>query len=658
MSGYRERKDRLSRELGAADRRPRAELTYRDTFGVASTVALSTDVGACPNIGPSNAGNEICTIQSTAEVAGTPYNIVNLSDVSVVPGADVLSYCFEGKVGPGTGPILITCNGEWGLLEDGLIYREGFNYPGGWLDTDLSDFGGAVGDWHLETPPLDSITRLFGNPAGLYDDAELEGLGWSTYHNEAAFQFRVQTPSSRTVAGQRDLVGGMGVNFDVAGGPFPTDMYWGGRAELLGAASYVYIGKLNAATHDVVFASIQENSAPTWWMNMSTGKKGLLQHLRGSTTNPASSDTQWMAGGILNSAQTGLPGGGQDAVHSTRHGRLCFYASKHFDYYAGIVRSGLWFWDIKVTKNAVVEVRGAASTDYWLRYAHRDYASTGGYLPTLIRARPTDYKLGIDGEYYDWPFRAFEVWTSTNASDPTSTGTLVLEECAPSRGIWPGDVWTFSSAGDLSSTQLFAGDAQATVQLEFLDASSGVISTYEPTGAQSEAYSRVGTAYLGAPVPYNANRMRFTPYKRGTADAFACVRQLQVNTGSVECCVYGAPTVGGVNGVVDYVAIAGLHYVDLDGDLYSEPYVKQIWDSINSTLVPGSAITVSYDEHRTGSQNLVDLDGYDIHSGPGVGSSGAASTGRGYEYGAIELFNYDLSSGDLFSVRFQARLTT
>jgi hypothetical protein len=90
-------------------------------------------------------------------------------------------------------------------------------------------------------------------------------------------------------------------------------------------------------------------------------------------------------------------------------------------------------------------------------------------------------------------------------------------ECAPSRGIYPGDTWNFSFTGGqvVDDTVL---DAQATIEMKLYDAYDNLLNTYEPTGAISEGFTRTpDTQVLGIPIPWNAENgyMIFTPYKRG-----------------------------------------------------------------------------------------------------------------------------------------------
>lgn len=624
----RRRLDSATRILGDPERRERRNLSAFPGIGSAGGEGgEDPPPGGCPNAGPYDAGTPRCTIQSTSEVDGGTYEIIDLESKGLTPGADFVSYCFEGRVGPGTGPVLVTCDGKLGLVTDGLIHYEDWSDPqlpgwdGGWPGTRWFDDGPYYG-YKMRLPDpglLGCINMTYRGPSG------------SDEWDEACVKMRVSSycATSRATAYGALLKGG----------------YMGAGYTGFSTAPYIELARGSCADPTLMNASIQANPELTFYA------KDNFQELYGLFQQSTGSPIQTTNGVHTGSGPlTIFTGNPEVQANAWQAYPRCGYAD---------------FGEIWLCRNNAIKFTGIP-TGYYIRLQLEKSGWGGG--ASLFIAAETSGEVTIDYTYHIPPghdpdgVRAgqwFQLWDG----DPVGGGTMLFQ-CTPPRGFYPGDVWQVCENGDCATGD-FIGDAQATIELAFLDNGDNVIETHEPTGTSAEAYTKdANTVLTGIGIPWQATQARFTTYKRGTADAFACTQNLQFNIGDI-CCDFTVPAGAEFeDGLFSKVGIANVVEVDINEDGVAEPHVIQVYDEDRSdgtasgaVMWTGEEVGDAWEEHENAPINLMDFDGHDEQDGPGEGVAGNPEFGCGYDYNAIDVDEFGIIPGtDIISVRFKGKV--
>jgi hypothetical protein len=660
MSGRR-RNDSLSRKLSEVDRRKRRNL---GDFPVrASGTAAGGDVdvppGGCPNLAPSDAAEIKETQQDTAEKAGPVYGTVFLADTGIVPGHDEISYCFEGMVGPPGGNEVVDCDGDLALTENGLVFTDLIN---GQLPPD--GFDGFWSRYNKETGIFGSAGLKFASDGtGYWVEVRANGGGISNIIRNTTEDNDYGNPRDNWAV-QADF---RRIYYEGSTSRQPVAAIVAARGQDLGIFDYGYVGG-HFHTNLSPAGLIGRYSSGSW-----TSLQQGIQSGDGLTFQIKDYEQEcfFLADGV---SSTGSPYVTTDAGNLDTEGGVGLMCNRSLTVYSPQMGDwGCWFQNIICCKQKPITFTGIP-TGWYVRLCLRD--GIDGYeCPPQLQAQESSNSItfpsrgtgspnGIANER--WPFPSVQFWDG----DPSGSGVLQVE-CAPSRGIYPGDTWNFSFTGGqvVDDTVL---DAQATIEMKLYDAYDNLLNTYEPTGAISEGFTRTpDTQVLGIPIPWNAENgyMIFTPYKRGTSDSYAKVRNLQVNIGGEVCCEYTTP--GELVAQSSAVA-AGLSFVsaddvveaDVEGTGVAEPHVERIYDDGRSDGTPegsvmwtGEQIGDSWEEHRESTQNIMDFDGHAEQNGPGVGTAGDPAIGCGYDYEPIDVEKFGVIAGtDIVSLRFKGKV--
>lgn len=661
MSERKRRLDTLSRIKEDPERRKRRDLSNYPGINLGAAGGGDVDVppGGCPNLAPSDAAEVKETQQDTAEKAGPVYGTVFLADTGIVPGLDEISYCFEGLVGPPGGNLDVSCDGELALTENGLIFTD---LMAGQLPPDGAD--GFWSRYNKETGIFGSTgLKLASDGTGYWVEVRANGGGianiirnttedndygnprdnwavqvdWRRIYYEASTR---QCGAAVVAARGQDL----GI-FDYG--------YVGGHYHGFVNAPYGMIGRYSSGSWTTLSTSIQSGDGLTFQI------KDYEQ------------ECYFLADGL---GSTGTPFVTTDAGNLDTEGGVGLMCNRSLQWYTPEMGDwGCWFQNIIACKQKPITFTGIP-TGWYVRLCLRGQPDgQGSECPPQIQLAETSGSVtfpsrGVTWALHNerWPFPSVQFWDG----DPSGSGVLQLD-CAPSRGIYPGDTWNLDTTGSqvVDNTTL---DAQATVELKIYDKDDNVLATYEPTGSISEGFSRsANTQVLGIPIPWNAENgyMIFTPYKRGTSDSYAKVRNLQVNIGGEVCCEYTTP---GELVAGSAAAAAGLSFVtiddvvedDVDGDGVPEPHVERIYDDGRSDGTPegavmwtGEQIGDSWEEHRESTQNIMDFDGHAEQNGPGVGTAGDPAIACGYDYEPIDVEKFGVIPGtDIVSLRFKGKV--
>ena len=668
MSKRKRRLDTHTRIVTDPERRKRRNLSDYPAGHHASGAVVEPPSG-CANLAPLDAGTERCTVQTTSEVAALAYPPVLIEATGLIPGADVISYCYEGKVGPNDGPIYTSCDGNLSLTEDGLVHSDLIDgqVPGGvdafWdrWDKETGILGGYA------TLRYDAVNKNYWVAMWPSTKSKVGAVIISKVSQDFPRDNWAMQADFRRVIFQEGS-GGLDVGVGVVLA----------RSEALGIFDECYgFGHYAGFVGTPVGHTFRYTAG--FWVDL----KNQIQAGDGFTSWVQDDEQEGYF--RIDGASTGTPFVTTDAVNKDTVGGCGLIVCKGWysdGQFTNTYQEGQ-FQNIYICKSKPIEITDVP-TGWYGRLLLNDgddllsaVAESGG---SFVFPSRDSASVGAT-QYWRWPFQGFQIFDGA----PFGGGVLQLE-CKPARGVFPGDVWTLGPVGGGKKgkpgySQL---DVSAAMELKIYDIDDVVIATYETLGVRSEGYTRsirgpdfpqpirqpgAGTRYLDIPIPFNASYMIFTPYKRGTADAFACVRNLQVNIGGEACCEYATPGVGvavanfAAHGY-SYVSTDDVIDIDLDGDGFAEPHVTVVYDEVRSdgstegaVQWTGEEIGDTWEEHRNAPINLMKFDGHAEQAGPGDGAAGDPVTGAGYQYGIIDVEDYGIIPGtDMISLRFKGKV--
>lgn len=649
MSGKR---DSISRILGADERRKRRNLSAFP--GIASGAGGDGDVGdptSCPNIGPADAGPERCTIKGTGNPTnGVPYLDVSVGAAGMIAGQDLISYCYDARVGPGTDSIECWCDGKLGLIASGKVYDSGHGFnDDSWKEelTDLDSpfniawhrFQDENGFWWLKTDGLPQIPAELGGfdtywylyPKNMPDLEEMwvvayiDGMGSEGCWYCNWWVIPLGCPGHRGHAGV--MACKTDHNFNGWGG---EDSHWHGFSGCgSGAEIYQYPARVAAG------GGIQFFGLPSLWKQNSSSDANTVRFIdhRGSPTEHTTTNTN----------------------KDGQAGKVAIYQYLHTDVPVQVIEGGGfrlgWF---TACTSREVKMQGLP-TGY--------YAGITGFeraWPDLTTAfdgvedgGESGGTVTIDFGGRHPPASTWIIWDG----DPDTTGVEVLR-CDIPRGIWGGDVFEYFALADCEGTEIIP-DVEGYIKMEVIDATDTVRDTIIPTDVANTTEWVRHNGILGYGLPSYAHILRFTPVKTGTGDAFACFQKLQVNLDAI-CCAYTDP-IGDCcvdeTMIADFSTLVVAEGGEVEGtEQAGARFIAQLWDAERQVIVNASDVGAAVEEHRQGQQNIMGFDGDAERDGPGNGAVGNPSTGCGYEYDMIDMVEWGIEEGDPLSLRFKGKV--
>jgi hypothetical protein len=628
------RDDKLSRQLGLTERRKRRNLTSR---GVLSE-AVGGGGDGCPNIGPPEAAEQFVTDTGTGTILGHTYTDVIISQTGLMPGVDVLTYCFYASVGGPDNPVDVSCDGTLGLTQSGILSQPNWanGLPTGWKQYGIGVGYGIKDGWAtVAMVPTEGLCNFIQEGGGV------SYVYYETNSPAAYVQTYCTFEGTNGLRGEYTTLGGSNgqLVYQTAGGA------WGEFAGIChptvqAGAAYASIQQGNGIFAGVTYAvtgaatgtqSFGLLKAVCAWDGGNDGTTSFARFGSSATTSdPLAADTS--SGDrtvmlqtyrdcdtrLLTETRTCDPGG---PTFSVETGRVWYYNTlvmSHKDVTITGVPDGYYGY----LSNGQLPNGTMESID----------ASVGGTLTIEPIHRHWFTEADTDRPQWtgEYPMHHLELWDG----EPYEAGSTKIVDCDIARGVYGGDIWAYDSGGIGGGSPV---NVESTIRLEFLSSSGSVIASYEPAGGTTTTPTLITQADIT--VPALAQRMRFKQYKKGTGEGYGIVDDLQVNNGPI-CCPFTNPINATTNPSFD---------VDLGNDESDDDGGDGSSNVDLTELIRDVALSI--DEHRQGGGNLI-VDSRDERTI-------SAQTGNvdGDDYPTVVLSEHGLVPGDRISIRGKAKVT-
>lgn len=607
------RDDKLSRQLGRTQRRKRRNL---DPMGVRTGDVGSAGADGCPNIGPPEAAREYRTDLGAGSVKGHQYTDVIISQTGLIPGVDVITYCFLAAVGDASNPTDLSCGGKLGLVKSGVLSQPNWGN------------GIAAEGWSLVKGSAYPVSKdgiialeMTGSSTVQYIGS---GSGSAFKYLQTAWQYEGTAAHTNTyVSLQEAHVGRLWVELQ------PGSRVFAGRSHssITVGAAYGIQQQGNGIFAGVTYAV---TGSATGTQAQGVGRSGAIWDSRGTDGS-----SYYMVGGSALTSDPLLAGTGFGGSPGVSMGNFTdndtHILTEIRERSAEIGR--IWYWNTILMDHKDVTFTGLPD-GYYVRLTNGRFGSMQSVAASAsgeVKVQPLNRSWMADGSGSrpewtgEYPMHNVELWDGV----PDGGGSTLILDCEIGRGIYGGDIWGYSATGFTGGT---VTGVTSTIRLDFLNAAGGIIESYEPTGSSTTAKATITEA--GIVVPTNAQRMRFTQWKRGIPGGYGIVDNLQVNNGSV-CCPFTNPS---------YTSVP-------PSGAYVPPVTEVDPEDPDSGGTADANVQLAIDEHRQGGGNLVQesRDEQTI----------AAQTGDvdGTAYTRVTLADYGLEPGDVISVRGQAKIT-
>jgi hypothetical protein len=666
----RGRRDELTGRLTEDKRRKRRSLdplTYSDTTLSVSTGGAGSTCGCpstCPeegvNFGPADARLEWYTDESTGTVVGHVYQDVNLESMGFVPGDDVISYCYDARIGPSTVPIETFCGGKLARLERGLVAAPLTN------DMDL---------WYSSTTEASLSTSItWGGSAQVKRDVTtgkwvlFQGYGTHCGWGRAVFYDQLPTLTrgllqfsygrSGVATTRTDYVQDTANYSYWSAYTAPNDQLGGSRLE----AGFTAGTGWGVARGGGLAINTQYTLGPG---GSNTGGVGnpvsVFFNHSGSDAPYLSPRREWVTTRYNSSPVIGGPdplitvststavGGGSDTLQFVnRDGGLAgLYGVVCPD-----IKDVGWatHWDILVMRDEKVEWHlnssgRVAQMGGGIYYQQTPYGASTSDNVTYSHAVWREWSVfstgaPLGGEWGDsYPQKGVRIYATS------TLGTPILNCTEPV--IYGGDVFAYSSLGFTVST---AGSTccQTYVKLNFIDAYGAVLSTYGSTGGTNKYAEQRVTGVVNTLIPSDAVTARFTQVKTGACSCFGWSDDLMFSEGP--CCIHYSPPI--------IVAIRdGLQAVtSTDGSVIgvtpAATAITAVYSTSNSTFISGDEIYDSVQEHSRVNLNVLP----EAHTEICVAS--ATGTVVGDPWPDVVLVDLGMSTADTLSFRWKVKVST
>jgi hypothetical protein len=671
----------LSRKLSETQRRKRRDVRYTgaNLVGAVFDSTGSTGEGpcitSCPNFGPVDAGIEQQTAQSTGTVIGHVYQDVVLADVGIIAGADLVSFCYDGRIGPSTGPIEVYCDGQFALIESGLLAKPDFS-------AGLGDWEVLAGTWETEQDPggtwvlkgyaeLDDFTGTFNNwalirykpipdrkTAYLQFRYQRQGVGTGDYYigDNVGGRWHFWDGDPDMQLSGNDLRVRWGQDTTASGGA-SWDWWKGNSNGTFGVAKELTIlrpsnGKTGASPVKTNVFSMQADPVHLFVNTDSASTDGPYQY-----------QSEWIyQEPIFNTDVIAHA----SAVHEDNAGHLSIavYNSLNQTGLFGKHAKEVGYWkvyDITIMKDRAVEwqlgssgrrVKMRAGSGASVRESYTPFPASSDGSNISYSLWRNGFSTGTAAPSGPWGANYPLGYIEVHASDAYSS-TSLLATCNEAL-VYGGDVWAFSSGSTFSSTAGLSSTACATfIKLNFLDSGGNILSTHGSTVTTgSFAYDRL-TGAEGIAVPETAVKARFTHMKTGPGDCFGMADDLQFNVGDC-CCPYSPPLLALLNAlsggeIVTSIDWSSLAYTILPSSIGGYAMTR-LWSTADQAWVFAEDLFDTHAEHRTAPINFL-RSAHDTKTvGPTTGDADSTAP-----YPSIGFGEFGMSTGDRISLRFMAR---